>query len=224
MNSLLSSYDTEFKTTFDQTEQALQAAKGQSLPERNTTLSHIEEQKDELFDIVDQMDIEVNNSINDPTARANFKSKLRDYRKQINDSIKAPLQNLMDSRDRDMLFGEQFHDGGDQDMSNMNEEQRQQLLANHNILNKTGERLRDASRIANETEGIGSQIMMDLRAQRETLENSRQTLFQADSYVDKSIKTLKVMSRRLIANKFISYAIIAVLILLILLVLFSKFK
>lgn len=130
----------------------------------------------------------------------------------------------MDSRDRDMLFGEQFHDGGDQDMSNMNEEQRQQLLANHNILNKTGERLRDASRIANETEGIGSQIMMDLRAQRETLENSRQTLFQADSYVDKSIKTLKVMSRRLIANKFISYAIIAVLILLILLVLFSKFK
>lgn len=84
--------------------------------------------------------------------------------------------------------------------------------------------MRDASRLANETEGIGSQIMMDLRSQRETLENARDTLFQADSYVDKSIKTLKVMSRRLIANKAISYAIIAVLILLIILVIFSKFR
>lgn len=84
--------------------------------------------------------------------------------------------------------------------------------------------MRDATRIAVDTEGVGSQIMMDLRSQRETLENARQTLFQADSYVDKSIRTLKTMSRRLVANKFISYAIIAVLILLILLVLFSKFK
>ncbi|KAG0669927.1 VPS10-interacting protein 1 [Maudiozyma exigua] len=225
MNSLLSTYDTDFKTTFEQAQQNIAAARTQTIPERNNTLSHIEEQKDELFDIIDQMDIEINNSISDSTQRAQYKAKLRDYRNKINESIKKPLQDLMDSRDRDMLFGsQQDNDGMNIDTSNMNEEQRQQLLANHQLLNKTGERLKDASRIANETEGIGSQIMMDLRAQRETLENSRQTLFQADSYVDKSIKTLKVMSRRLIANKFISYAIIAVLILLILLVLFSKFK
>lgn len=223
MNSLLASYETEFKSTFDLAEHGLSVARTQSLPERNVTLSHVEEQKDELFDLLDQMDIEVNNSISNPTERANFKSKLREYKKEINGKIKQPLQNLVDVRDRDMLFGDQTNEAN-LDTSNMNEEQRQQLLANHQLLNKTGDRLRDASRIANETEGIGSQIMMDLRSQRETLENSRQTLFQADSYVDKSIKTLKVMSRRLIANKFISYAIIAVLILLILLVLFSKFR
>ena len=51
--------------------------------------------------------------------------------------------------------------------------------------------------------------------------NSRNTLL--NTYVDKSIQTLKSMSRRITANKFISYAIIAVLILLILLVLASKF-
>ena len=45
--------------------------------------------------------------------------------------------------------------------------------------------------------------------------NSRNTLL--NTYVDKSIQTLKSMSRRITANKFISYAIIAVLILLILL-------
>lgn len=204
---------------------SLASARAQSLSDRNSTLSHVEEQKDELLDLVDQMDIEVNNSITDATQRAGVKARLREYRKEVADKVRTPLQQLMDARDRDMLFGgaEQSGIPGGAD-ANMTEEQRQQLLQSHNVLNRTGDRLRDASRIAAETEGIGSQIMADLRAQRETLENSRQTLFQADSYVDKSIKTLKTMSRRLVANKFISYAIIAVLILLILLVLFSKFK
>lgn len=135
-------------------------------------------------------------------------------------SLKQPLQKLIDSRDRDLLFGEVASSMP----TNLNEEQRQQLLSNHELLTKSGDKLKDATRVASETEGVGSQIMMDLRSQRETLENARQTLFQADSYVDKSIRTLKTMSRRLVANKFISYAIIGVLILLILLVLFSKFK
>ena len=227
MSSLLSSYETEFKTTFDEVVHTLSTADTLPLPQRNSTLSTIEQQKDELLDLVDQMDIEVNNSVTDPGQRANFKSKLRDYKKQIQLKIKIPLQSLQDSRDRAALFG----DAGSGDAQtlggnagNLSEEQRQQLLSSHQLLNKTGDKLRDASRIAHETEGIGSQIMMDLRAQRETLENSRQTLFQADSYVDRSMRTLKVMSRRLVANKLISYAIIAVLILLILLVLFSKFR
>lgn len=225
MSSLLSSYESEYKSTLAQAVDSLASARAQSLSDRNSTLSHVEEQKDELLDLVDQMDIEVNNSITDATQRAGVKARLREYRKEVADKVRTPLQQLMDARDRDMLFGgaEQSGIPGGAD-ANMTEEQRQQLLQSHNVLNRTGDRLRDASRIAAETEGIGSQIMADLRAQRETLENSRQTLFQADSYVDKSIKTLKTMSRRLVANKFISYAIIAVLILLILLVLFSKFK
>ncbi|GMM54118.1 v-SNARE protein [Maudiozyma humilis] len=227
MSSLLSSYESEYKSTLALALQNLAAAPSQTLAERNSTLSHVEEQKDELLDLVDQMDIEVNNAVADATQRAGVKARLRGYRKEIADKVRTPLQQLMDARDRDALFGSSAGGsaagmpGAD---ANMTEEQRQQLLQSHNVLNRTGERLRDASRIAAETEGIGSQIMADLRAQRETLENSRQTLFQADSYVDKSIKTLKTMSRRLVANKFISYAIIAVLILLILLVLFSKFR
>lgn len=126
----------------------------------------------------------------------------------------------MDSRNRDLLFQGAGNEGAVGDSG----DQRQQLLSNHAVLSRTGDKLRDATRLAIDTEGVGSQIMMDLRSQRETLDNARQTLFQADSYVDKSIRTLKTMSRRLVANKFISYAIIAVLILLILLVLFSKFK
>ncbi|SCV13992.1 probable t-SNARE VTI1 [Nakaseomyces glabratus] len=211
--SLLVSYESDFKATLDQGKAALVKASAQSLPERNATLKQIEEQKDELYDLLDQMALEVNNSI-------------RDWKTQVNQELKEPLQKLLDTRDKDELFGAAARSGanGNIDVEGMSEEQRQQLLSNHAILQKSGDKLRDASRLANETEGIGSQIMMDLRSQRETLENARDTLFQADSYVDKSIKTLKVMSRRLIANKAISYAIIAVLVLLIILVIFSKFR
>ena len=195
MSSLLISYESDFKTTLEQAKASLAEAPSQPLSQRNTTLKHVEQQQDELFDLLDQMDVEVNNSIGDASERATYKAKLREWKKTIQSDIKRPLQSLVDSGDRDRLFG-------DLNASNIDDDQRQQLLSNHAIL----------------------QIMMDLRSQRETLENARQTLFQADSYVDKSIKTLKTMTRRLVANKFISYAIIAVLILLILLVLFSKFK
>lgn len=218
MSSLLSSYESDFKSTLEQACSSLQGAPGEPVSQRNTTLKQVESQQEELYDLIDQMEIEVNNTITNGQERALYKSKLRDYKKQVQSSLKQPLQKLIDSRDRDLLFG----DAGVP--SDLSEEQRQQLLSNHQILQSSGDKLKDATRIATETEGIGSQIMMDLRSQRETLENARNTLFQADSYVDKSIRTLKTMSRRLVANKFISYAIIAVLILLILLVIFSKFR
>ncbi|EDO19497.1 hypothetical protein Kpol_1018p25 [Vanderwaltozyma polyspora DSM 70294] len=225
MSSLLGSYESDFKITFDQALSALSLAAGQPIPQRNASLKQIEQQQDELLDLVDQMEIEVNNSVSDVQERATFKSKLRDYKKRVQSELKEPLQKIMDARDRDLLFGEAANAAGlENDGSYMDEDQRQQLLQNHSILQKSGDRLRDATRISKETEGIGAQIMNDLRSQRETLENARQTLFQADSYVDKSMKTLKTMSRRLVANKFISYAIIGVLVLLILLVLFSKFR
>lgn len=217
--NLLNSYESEFKTLYGQTIQSLSHVSLMPLQERNVELRTIEQNKDELLELIDSMDIELNNAITDSIERANYKAKLRGFRVDIQTHIATPLQDFVDSNDRDLLFA-----NANTNLNGIPEEQRNQLLQNHNLLNKSGERLKQASQIANETEQIGSQIMNDLRSQRETLENSRQTLFQADSYIDKSIKTLKTMSRRLIANKFISYAIIAVLILLILLVLFSKFK
>lgn len=219
MSALLQSYESDFRATLDEARSKLQLAPSQALSERNATLKQVEQQQEELVDLLDQMEIEVNSAIPNGQERANVKAKLRGYRRQVQTELKQPLQQLIDSRDRDLLFGEQ-----NPQFANLNEDQRQQLLSNHSILQGTGDRLRDATRIATETEGIGSTIMNDLRSQRETLENARQTLFTADSYVDKSIRTLKTMSRRLVANKFISYAIIAVLILLILLVIFSKFR
>lgn len=217
MSSLLQNYESECQIAVEQAKALLLAARSEPVSSRSGLLKQVEQYYDDGIDLVDQMEIELNNSgaSIDGGTRALYKSKIREYKKQLQAEVKAPLQQLVDENDREILLGGRSFD---------NEEQRQQLLSSHAVLQKSGDKLRDATRVATETEGIGAQIMMDLRSQRETLENARQTLFQADSYVDKSIRTLKTMSRRLVANKFISYAIIAVLILLILLVLFSKFK
>lgn len=221
MSSLLQNYESECQVAINQAKVLLSNASSDAgvLQSGGSSeiLSQIEQYYEESLDLIDQMEIELNNtgSSLDSKARASYKAKIRDYRKQCQNDIKTPLKKLIADNDRaQLLQGHTFE----------NDEQRQQLLSNHAILQRTGDKLTDATRLASETENVGAQIMMDLRSQRETLENARQTLFHANSYVDKSISTLKTMSRRLIANKFISYAIIAVLILLILLVIFSKFK
>ncbi|GMF03121.1 unnamed protein product [Ambrosiozyma monospora] len=75
-----------------------------------------------------------------------------------------------------------------------------------------------------ETEDVGTSILDNLRTQREQIVNARDTLHEADTYVDRSLNTIKTMTRRLATNKMITYSIIAVLILLIFLVLYSKFS
>lgn len=223
MSDLLTSYVSEFKTLLDSTKQDIISNGGKN----NITI--IQNNKDELVDLLEQIDIEINNGVSSPQEKSSWRSHLRDLKRDLQNEVVVPLNKLIEDRQRDMLFGggsadvNGIMDGSPAEYSDLNEEQRQQLLDSHRVLNKTNTRLQDAQRIANDTEQIGSQIMTDLRSQRETLEHSRGHLTQADNYLDKSVRTLRTMSRRLVANRLISYAIIAVLILLILLVLYSKF-
>lgn len=97
------------------------------------------------------------------------------------------------------------------------------MLSGTASLERSSQRLRDSQRVANETEQIGATILTDLRGQREQISNARNTLMEADGYVDKSIRTLRGMARRMATNRIITVAIIVILIILIFLVIASKF-
>lgn len=185
------------------------------LEQRKTYLKAIEGLNEESRELLDQMNIEVSNIPSNQ--RSSYNSKIRQCKSQL-DECQNTYNNLLDSQDKYELFGNKNYSNG------IESDQRKQLLNNNSSLERSSQRLFDSQRIALETENIGSNILNDLRSQREQISNSRNTLTQADNYIDKSIQTLKVMSRRLTANKFISYGIIAVLILLIFLVLYSKFS
>lgn len=215
MADLFSTYELDFRLALQEAEAKFSSVS--STPAlRTQTIRAIESATDEALEILDQMNIEVQNI--PASSRSAYNTKIRLYRQEV-EATKAKLRKLTDEDNRTQLFGERYTD---EDASGHNE-QRKQLLSNSASLERTSDRLRDSQRIALETESIGGNILNDLRAQREQITNLRNTLLAADSYVDKSILTLKSMTRRITANKFISYAIIAVLILLILLVLASKF-
>jgi len=63
-----------------------------------------------------------------------------------------------------------------------------------------------------------------LHQQRNVIENTHRNLQQSEGYVDRSVKTLRGMARRMATNRVITIAIITVLVLLIIGVIYSKFK
>ena len=95
---------------------------------------------------------------------------------------------------REALFGSRYADQGT-DLE-AQDSQRTRLLSGTERLERSSQRLRDSQRIANETEGIGAGILGDLHVQRQQILNTRDTLMEADGYVDKSLRTLKGMARR----------------------------
>ncbi|ABN64924.2 predicted protein [Scheffersomyces stipitis CBS 6054] len=218
MSDLFETYESDFQLALSEAKSKLaqiSAVEGES---RKSYLRAIEGAIEEGQEVLDQMGIEVQNL---PTnQRSSYNTKIRQYKSQIDDS-KSRLNQLLNSQDKHELFGSRYTD--DVEPGSLQDQQRKTLLGNNASLERSSQRLKDSHRVALETESIGGNILNDLRSQRDQISGARNTLMTADTYVDKSIQTLKSMSRRLTANKFISYAIIAVLILLIFLVLASKF-
>ncbi|CAK9682772.1 Vesicle transport v-SNARE protein N-terminus family protein [Candida parapsilosis] len=222
MSDSFNTYENDFQLALQEAKTKISQVESVQGEQRQTYLKAIEAATDEALELLDQMSIEVQNL--PTTQRSSYNTKIRQYRTQIDDA-KSKYKKLADVQDRHELFGSRYRDDGDDNpLNGVSDSQRKQLLNNQSSLERSSQRLQDSQRIALETESIGGNILNDLRSQREQIGGARNTLMQADTYVDRSISTLKSMGRRLTANKFISYGIIAVLILLIFLVLFSKFS
>jgi vesicle transport through interaction with t-SNAREs protein 1 len=127
---------------------------------------------------------------NIPSAtRTKVNQRFRNYETDV-DSAKRKLRTLSD--DRSALFGAQYSDNP----SDVQLEQRQQLLSGTERLDRSSQRLRDSQRLASETESIGASTLADLHRQRETIQHTGDGLLESEGYVDRSVKTLRGMARR----------------------------
>jgi len=127
---------------------------------------------------------------NIPSAtRTKVNQRFRNYETDI-DSAKRKLRSL--GEDRAALFGSRYSDNP----SDVQLEQRQQLLSGTERLDRSSQRLRDSQRLANETEAIGANTLADLHRQRETIQHTGDVLLESEGYVDRSVKTLRGMARR----------------------------
>jgi len=173
----------------------------------------------ETKELLDQMQLEKQNIPS--SSRASINRRLRDYATDV-DGHRRKLRAMTD--DRAALFGARFSDNPDAGPDDANLEQRQQLLAGTERLERSSGRLRESQRVALETEEVGRNTLADLGRQRETIERTRVTLQDSEGYTDRSIKTLRGMARRMATNRVITISIITVLVLLIAAVIFSKFR
>jgi vesicle transport through interaction with t-SNAREs protein 1 len=133
-------------------------------------------------------------------ARNKVNQRFRAFEADV-EAAKRKLKTLSD--DRQALFGERYADNpgaggagagsldGDAQLA-----QRQQLLRGTDRLGRSSDRLRESQRIAHETEQIGAATLADLHAQRNVLIHTHDTLLESEGFVDRSVKTLRGMSRR----------------------------
>lgn len=158
---------------------------------------------------------------NIPTsARAKVNQRFRNYESDI-DTNRRKLTGL--ANNRAAVFGSRYTDepSGSTDI---NLEQRQQLLSGTERLDRSTQRLLSSQRLASETEAIGAETLADLHRQGETIRHTHDTLLDSEGYVDRSVKTLRGMARSMATNRVITISIITILVLLIIAVIFSKFR
>lgn len=204
------SYEKEFKALYDDLSARIEDPQAQA-----PSVSELQRLVDEGYELLDQLALEVQSIPSG--SRSSYNSKIRNYRSNL-DKAKRKITTAGQEADRSALFANRSTNDDDVGSS-----QRQQLLSGQQSLERSSDRLRESQRVANETEFIGASILSDLRGQREQIGNAHRTLIEADGNVDRSLRTLRTMARRMAANKIITYAIIAVLVVLIIFVILSKF-
>lgn len=215
-SELFSSYEAELKLVQADLNQKLDQVTELTGEPRKSAIRLSERALEEAQELLDQMRLERSNIPS--TARSKINQRFRNYESDI-DAAKRKLKSLSSDPQKAGYGNDRYSDTpGDEQL-----EQRQQLLSGTERLDRSSQRLRDSQRIANETENIGRETLADLQVQRETIQHTRMTMLESEGYVDRSVKTLRGMARRMATNRIITIAIITVLILLIIVVVYSKF-
>ncbi|KAG9232194.1 t-SNARE [Amylocarpus encephaloides] len=210
-----SNYEAELKLVQADLNQKLDQIPDLAGEPRKAAISQAERALEEANELLDSMRLEKSNI---PSAtRTKVNQRFRNHESDI-DVAKRKLKSLSD--DRSALFGSRYSDNP----NDVQLEQRQQLLSGTDRLDRSSQRLKASQALANDTEGIGASTLADLHRQREQIEHTQVVLHESEGYVDRSVKSLRGMARRMATNRIITVCIITVLVLLIIAVIWSKFS
>jgi len=220
--TLFNNYEQDFQQIIASIRDKVEGnSQSESVEQRKTALRRVEMELDEADEMVSQMEIELQGmpqSIK-PQYQARIKSAKADLTrfKKLSKDLHAQLTRS------DLMGGVGGRPIGPSSADDpYGTSDRTRLLAGTALLEDGTRRLQDSQRIALETEEQGADILSNLRRQREQIENTRDTLYTADSSIDRASGTLKKMIRRMYKQRFITGAIIAVLILIILIIVYEK--
>ncbi|KAJ1021840.1 hypothetical protein NDA16_003603 [Ustilago loliicola] len=221
MSELFDSYASDLQQLKDGIRQKIDQAKSQNGEAKKSTLRRAEMELEEAEEVISQMDIEVQGF--PQSVRSRYSVQIRGFKQEVQaltKEVRAGLSSSSGGASGGYNAAYADDDGDlEADAATAN---RQRLLQGTASLEDGTRRLEESNRLALETEDLGADILRDLRSQREQIENSRDTLRQADQSIDRSSKTLSKMIRRAKQQKLVTIGIIVCLVLLILLILYNK--
>ncbi|KAF8149142.1 vesicle transport v-snare protein vti1 [Crassisporium funariophilum] len=219
--ALFDSYEQDFRHIIRSISEKLEGSgKNQLGEQRKAALRKVEIELDEADDIVSQLEIEIQGipqSVRPPyTSRLKHaKADLTKYKKLSKDLHSAAART-------DLLGAGAFNRSTNSDDPYGERSDRARLLAGSETLGDGSRRIAESTSIALDTESMGGDILTGLRAQREQIENSRNTLQTADIHIDRSSGTIKGMIRQMHKQRFILSAIGVFFVVLVCFILYFK--
>ncbi|KAJ3551971.1 hypothetical protein NM688_g4404 [Phlebia brevispora] len=192
--SLFESYEQDFQQLVGSVREKLEGDnKDERGEQRKTDLRRADMELDEAEEMVSQMEIEIQGM--PQSIRPQYQARLKTAKGDLQ-RYKKSLKDISAQVARAELLG--HRSGADTPTSDepYGATDRTRLLSDMAILEDGSRRLQDSQRIALETEEQGSEILRNLRGQREQIENARDTLGRADTSIDRATGTLKKMIRR----------------------------
>jgi len=215
--ALFDSYAQDFQQLISSVREKVEAP-GTNGEQRKAALRRVEMELDEADEMISQMEVEIQSM--PQSVRGTYNTRVRTLKTELA-RWKKSAKDLHLQSSRSELFNHSTS-GGDDPYGDDATNQRTRLLAGTQSLNDSSRRLEDSHRIALETEDVGADILRSLRVQREQIENTRETLQTADRSIDRASGTLKGMIKRMYQQRYVTWAIIAVLVILICLILWFK--
>ncbi|KAF8558863.1 V-snare-domain-containing protein [Imleria badia] len=219
--ALFDTYEQDFRQILDSVRSKLDGdGKEERGEQRRTALRRVEMELDEADEMISQMEIEIQGI--PQSLRPQYQTRLRTAKADLT-RFKKTSKDLHTQFSRADLLASPGRVGtptSDEPYGATSD--RTRLLAGTATLEDGTRRLQDSHRIALETEDQGADILMNLRAQREQIENARDTLRTADTSIDRASGTLKKMIRRMYQQRVVTAAIIVFLVLLIGIIIWEK--
>jgi len=149
-------------------------------------------------------------------------SKIRDYENEVSKlktALRKATMQIRAGSDRDSLFV-----GGlrDEHLSS-SMDQRERLLSATEKLERSQTDLRQTIATAEETVGIGIDVLGNLDTQKQTMMGIKDKLGRVNENLGRAKRIMRTMARRVVTNKLIMAVIILVLLLAVVLVVYLKF-
>jgi len=219
MADLFDNYDEDFQELKNSLENRIKSIPNLDGTRRQSEVQQSESDLQELEQLLKSMNLSARNV----GLNQGMITKIRDYESEVGKlktSLRKATMQIRAQSDRESLF---MGGGLREEHLASSMDQRERLLSATEKLERSNTELDQSISTAEETVGIGIEVMQNLDTQKGVMLGIREKLGSVNENLGRATKIMKTMARRVVTNRLIMAIIILVLLLAICLIIYVKF-